>query len=49
MKLKVLFTLFTISEIVKVVRSVWWAVALNPVLLSLGAIFTAIDQDVLDI
>ena len=41
-----IFALFTLSVIVK---SAWWAAAVQPVILSLGAIFSAIDQDVLDI
>ena len=49
MKLKVFFAFITISVIVKIVKGVWWALALNPVILSLGAILTAIDQDVLNI
>ena len=41
-----IFALFTLSVMVK---SAWWAAAVQPVILSLGAIFSAIDQDVLDI
>ena len=41
-----IFALLTLSVMVK---SAWWAAAVQPVILSLGAIFSAIDQDVLDI
>ena len=41
-----LFALLTLSTIVK---GTWWVAAVQPVILSLGAIFTAIDSDVLDI
>ena len=46
MKLLDIFVLFTLSEIVK---STWWATAVQPVILSLGAILTAFDKDVLDV
>ena len=40
MELKVIFALYTLSVIVK---GAWWAAAVRPIILSLGAIFTAID------
>ena len=46
MKLKDIFALFTLSVIVK---GTWWAAAVKPIILSLGAVLTAIDKDVLDI
>ena len=46
MKLKVIFALYTLSVIVK---GMWWTAAVQPVILSLGAVFTAINLDVLDI
>ena len=46
MKLKSIFALFTLIVMVK---SAWWAAALNPVILSLGAVLGTIDKDVLDI
>ena len=41
-----IFVLFTITEIVK---SAFWAAAVQPVILGLGAVFSALDQDVLDV
>ena len=46
MKLIDIFALFTLSVIVK---SAWWAAAVQPVILSLGAVLSAIDLDVLDV
>ena len=46
MKLKSIIALFTLIVMVK---SAWWFAALNPVILSLGAVLGAIDKDVLDI
>ena len=46
MKLIGIFALFTLSTIVE---GAIWAAAVQPVILTLGAIFTAIDQDVLDV
>ena len=46
MKLKVIFALYTLSVIVK---GTWWTAAVQPFILSLGSVFAAIDQDVLDI
>ena len=42
MKLRVLFALFTFITIVK---STWWAAAVKPFILSLGAILAAVDFD----
>ena len=44
MKLRDIFALFSLSVIVK---GTWLAAAIQPFILSLGAIYTAIDQDVL--
>ena len=46
MNLIYIFALFTLSVIVK---SAWWAAAVQPVILSFGAILGVLDQDVLDI
>ena len=47
MKLANIFALFTLSVIV---RGAWWVAAVQPFILSLGAmVFGTIDQDVLDI
>ena len=46
MKLTSIFTLFTLIVIVK---GAWWAAAVQPVILSLGAVLGTIDQDVLDL
>ena len=46
MKIIGIFALFTLSTIVE---GALWAAAVQPVILTLGAIFTAIDQDVLDV
>ena len=45
MKLRHIFALLTLSTIVK---GTWLAAAIQPVILSLGAMFSAIDLDVLD-
>ena len=42
-----IFALLTFSVIVK--GSAWWVVAIQPVILSLGAVFKALDLDVLDV
>ena len=42
MKLISIFALFTLSSIVK---GTWWAAAVQPVILSLGAVLTALDLD----
>ena len=41
--------LFTIITLCVTVKGAWWAAAVNPVILSLGAIFGAVDLDVLDV
>ena len=46
MKLAGIFVLFTLNAIVK---GAFWVAAVQPVILTLGAIFTVIDQDVLDV
>ena len=46
MKLKAIFALFTLSVMVK---GAWFASAVQPVILSLGAVLSAIDLDVLDL
>ena len=46
MKLTFIFTLFTLAEIVK---SAWWAAAVQPVILGLGAVLASFDLDVLDV
>ena len=46
MKLNTIFALFTLIVMVK---GAWWAAAVQPVLLGLGAIFSAIDSEVVDI
>ena len=46
MKLKGIFALLALSVVVK---GTWWAAAVQPVILSLGAVFTALNHDVLDI
>ena len=46
MKLREVFALFTLSMVVK---GSLWAVAVQPVILSLGAMMAAVDQDVLDV
>ena len=45
MKLKGIFALFTLSAMVK---GAWWAAAVQPIILSIGAILGAIDLEVLD-
>ena len=46
MKLSSIFALFTLCSIVK---GAWWAAAVQPVILGFGAVFTAINLDVLDL
>ena len=46
MKIIDILVLFSLSIIVK---GTWWAAAIQPVILSLGAVFAAIDLDILDI
>ena len=46
MKLAGIFVLFTLNAIVE---GAFWVAAVQPVILTLGAIFTVIDQDVLDV
>ena len=46
MKLSCLFVLFTLIVIAK---GTWWATAIQPLILGFGAVFTALNQDVLDI
>ena len=46
MKLRDIFALLSLSVIVK---GTWLAAAIQPVILSLGALFSAIDLDVLDV
>ena len=46
MKLIDIFALFTLGVIVK---STWWAAAVQPVILSFGAVLAAVDLDILDV
>ena len=46
MKLKGLLVLFTLNVIIK---ATWWAAAVQPVILSLGAVLATIERDVLDV
>ena len=46
MKLESIIALFTLIVMVK---GAWWAAAIQPVILSLGAVLGTIDKDVLDI
>ena len=46
MKLKYIFALLSLCLIVK---GAWWAAAVQPVILSLGAVMGALDRDVLDV
>ena len=46
MKLSGIFALFSLSVLVK---GTWWAAAVQPVILSLGAVLSAIDLDGFDI
>ena len=46
MKLRGIFALFAICVIVK---GAWWAAATQPVIMSLGAVLTATNSDVLDV
>ena len=39
--------IFVISTLSVMVKGAFWAAAIQPLILSLGAIYTAIDQDVL--
>ena len=46
MKLSRIFVVFALLVIVK---GAWWAAAVQPVILSLGAVLAALDRDVLDV
>ena len=46
MKFTGIFALITLSIMVE---GAWWSIAVQPVILSLGAILGALDLDVLDI
>ena len=46
MKLRSILALFTL---IVMVRGAWFAAAVQPVILSLGAVLSAVDQDVLDV
>ena len=46
MKLRNIFTVFAIFVMV---RGTWWAAAVQPVILSLGTVLSAVDLDVLDV
>ena len=46
MKILVIFVLFTLSVLV---NGSLWTVAVQPIILSLGAMMAAVDQDVLDV
>ena len=46
MKLTLIFAILSLCVIVK---GTWWAAAVQPVILSLGAVLTTINQDVLDV
>ena len=46
MKLTVIFVIFTL---IVIVEGAWWAAAVQPVMLGLGALLTTLNQDVLDL
>ena len=46
MKLRSILALFTL---IVMVRGAWFAAAVQPVILSLGAVLSAVDLDVLDV
>ena len=39
----------TLLTLIVMVKGAWWAAAVQPVVLSLGAILTAVDLDVLNV
>ena len=41
--------IFALLTLIVIVKSTWWAVAVQPVILSLGAVLSAIDHDILDV
>ena len=43
-----LITIFALFELTLLVECTWWAAAARPVILCLGAFFTALNSDVLD-
>ena len=45
MKLTLFFALLTL---IMMVKGAWWAAAVQPIILSLGAIFTAFDSDIIE-
>ena len=44
-----IFDIFALSALIVMVKGTLWAAAVQPVILSIGALLTAIDLDVLDI
>ena len=46
MKLQFIFALFTL---IFTVKGAWWTAAVQPVILSIGAVLSAIDLDILDV
>ena len=44
-----LVSFLALLALIEIVRGTWWAAAIQPVILSLGTVLTAINQDVLDI
>ena len=46
MKLRSILALFTL---IVMVRGAWFAATVQPFILSLGAVLSAVDQDVLDV
>ena len=47
--MKIQLAIFTLFELIVFVKSTWWAAAVQPVILSIGAVFTALNLDVLDL
>ena len=43
------FSIFALLTLIVMVRGAWWTAAVQPVILSLGAILGTIDLDVLNI
>ena len=44
-----LSSIFIIFSLIVIVKSAWWAAAVQPVILGFGAVLTALNQDVLDV
>ena len=43
------FSILAILSLSVIVKGAWWTAAVQPIILTLGAVYTAIDRDILDL